>query len=119
VAMAGTVSNYAAANGLSTQDSEYDSMCRAYHASNPYYAVGDNAAINSGGFWTTSTFDHLGRVTQVEMPRGDNDNSLKTYVSTEYSGVLTTVTDQAGKTRRQKVDALGRVIRLDEPTTSG
>jgi YD repeat-containing protein len=36
-----------------------------------------------------------------------------------FDGVFTTVNDQAGKTRRQKVDALGRVIRLDEPTTSG
>lgn len=33
--------------------------------------------------------------------------------------MYTTVTDQAGKQRRQKVEALGRVIRLDEPDSSG
>src|SRR5439155_24244535 len=36
-----------------------------------------------------------------------------------YEGIFTTVTDQAGKVRRQKVDELGRVIRLDEPSSSG
>ena len=106
-------------DGYMTQDVEYDTMGRAYRASNPYYASSSSAAINSDGYWTTSTFDHLGRVTQVTMPRGDNDNSLTTSVTTSFDGVYTTVTDQASKTRRQKVDALGRVIRLDEPTTSG
>ncbi|MFZ0751281.1 MAG: DUF4214 domain-containing protein, partial [Pyrinomonadaceae bacterium] len=57
--------------------------------------------------------------TQVTMPRGDNDNSLTTSASLSFDGVYTTVTDQNNKTRRQKVDALGRIIRLDEPTTSG
>jgi hypothetical protein len=36
-----------------------------------------------------------------------------------HDGILTTVTDQAGKLRRQKVDELGRVIRSDEPNSSG
>jgi len=115
-----TFDNWTSANGWSTQDIEYDVMGRAYRASNPYYCGGYGwVAINPDGFWTTSTFDHLGRVTQVTMPRGDNDNTLTTSASSTYSGVYTTVTDQAGKVRRQKVDALGRVIRLDEPTSSG
>jgi YD repeat-containing protein len=32
---------------------------------------------------------------------------------------VTTVTDQAGKSRRQITDALGRMIRVDEPNSSG
>jgi len=113
------MSNYTSANGYMTQDVEYDTMGRAYRVSNPYYASSGSSSINPDGFWTTSAFDHLGRVTSVTMPRGDNDNSLTTTVSTAYDGIYTTVTDQASKTRRQKVDALGRVIRLDEPTSSG
>jgi YD repeat-containing protein len=70
-------------------------------------------------FWSNASFDLLGRVTQQTMPRGDDDNSLLTSVTTSYDGLYTTVTDQAGKVRRQKADALGRVVRLDEPTTSG
>jgi RHS repeat-associated protein len=119
-ALAATYDNWTSANGWSTQDIEYDVMGRAYRSSNPYYCGGYAwVAINPDGFWTTSTFDHLGRVTQVTMPRGDNDNSMTTSVTASYDGVYTTVTDQAGKVHRQKVDALGRVIRLDEPTTSG
>ena len=111
--------NYTAADGYSTQDIEYDVMGRAYRASNPYFAGGYSGTINPSGFWTSSTFDHLGRVTHITMPRGDDDNSLTTTAESSYDGVFTTVTDQAGKQRRQKVDALGRVMRLDEPTSSG
>ena len=114
-----TFGNYTSTNGYVTQDIQYNAMGRAYRASNPYYSSGSGSSVNPDGFWTTSTFDHLGRVTQVDMPRGDNDNTLTTSVSTSFDGVYTTVTDQASKTRRQKVDAIGRVIRLDEPTSSG
>lgn len=118
-ATARVFSGYTSTNGWSAQDIEYDVMGRAYRSSNPYYASGNSAAINADGFWTTSTFDPLGRVTQVDMPRGDNNNTLLTSVSISYDGVYTTLTDQAGKTTRRKVDALGRLIRLDEPTSSG
>jgi hypothetical protein len=118
-AVARTMGNYTSANGYMTQDIEYDEMGRAYRASNPYYASSGSAAINSDGYWTTNTFDRLGRVTTVTMPTGDNSTSSTTTATVSFDGVYTAVTDQAGKLRRQKVDALGRVIRLDEPTTSG
>lgn len=118
-ATARVFSGYTSTNGWSAQDIEYDVMGRAYRTSNPYYASGNSAAINADGFWTTSTFDPLGRVTQVDMPRGDNNNSLLTSVYIAYNGVYTTLTDQASKSTRRKVDALGRLIRLDEPTSSG
>lgn len=118
-AVARTFNNYTSVNGWSTQDIEYDGMGRAYRASNPYYSSGSGASINPDGFWTTSSFDHLGRVIGTTMPTGDNSTSSTTTVSASFDGVFTTVTDQAGKVRRQKVDAMGRVIRLDEPTSSG
>ncbi len=118
-AVARTFDNHTAANGWSTQDIEYDIMGRAYRASNPYYSSGPNSPINPDGFWTTSTFDRLGRATQVTMPRGDDNNALTTTVQISYAGTVTAATDQAGKQRRQITDALGRVIRLDEPDASG
>ena len=118
-ATARVFSGYTSTNGWPAQDIEYDVMGRAYRTSNPYYASGNSAAINPDGFWSTSSFDPLGRVTQVTMPRGDNNNTLTTSVSLSYDGVYTTITDQAGKTRRQKIDALRRMVRLDEPTSSG
>jgi RHS repeat-associated protein len=36
-------------------------------------------------------------------------------VTTDYNANFTTVTDQAGKVRRSMVDALGRLVRVDEP----
>ena len=54
------------------------------------------------------------------MPRGDDANpSLTTTVQTTYEGDAITFTDQAGKQRRQISDALGRLIRLDEPNSAG
>ena len=118
-AVARSFDNFTSTDGYSTQDIEYDVMGRAYRTSNPYFSGGYSAAINPTGFWTSTTFDQLGRVTQITMPRGDDDNSLTTNAQASYAGVFTTVTDQAGKQRRQKVDALGRVVRLDEPDSSG
>ena len=40
-------------------------------------------------------------------------------VSTEYSANVTTVTDQAGKKRRSVSNALGQLIRIDEPDNNG
>jgi len=119
--VARTMAHSTSADGWTVQDVEYDTMGRAYRVSNPYYASGYTSTplSSSNMFWTTSTFDRLGRTTAVAMPRGDNDNSLTTSITTTFDGVYTTVTEQSGKHRRQKADALGRVVRLDEPTTTG
>jgi RHS repeat-associated protein len=67
-------------------------------------------------------YDALGRTTAVRL----QDN---TTVSTEFSDINTTpsgfnktfvtVTDQAGKKRRQIADSLGRIVRVDEPDANG
>ena len=121
-ALTQTFNSYTSADGWSITDVEYDAMGRAYRSSNPYYCTSSygSCSINPSGIWTTRTFDVLGRVTQVTMPRGDDANpSYINSVQTTYEGEVTTVTDQAGKQRRQIADALGRVIRLDEPNSSG
>lgn len=79
----------------------YDAMGRVSQVSNPYRS-GDTVV------WTTTTYDTLGRMLTVTTP----DNAV---VSTGYSGVYTTVTDQAGKVRRSKMNALGQLVRVDEP----
>lgn len=115
-----TFDNWTEANGWSTQDVEYDSMGRAYRTGNPYYCAGYGAVeINPTGLWTTRTFDNLGRVTRVDMPSGDAQSPTASYATSEYAGVFTKVTDQAGKQRRQKTDELGHVVRLDEPDANG
>lgn len=106
--------DYSAADGgNSTTDIEYDVMGRVKRASNPYYATnGSLTPINPSGLWTTNVYDELGRTKQVTLP----DGSL---IQSTYAGTVTTVTDQAGKQRRQKTDVLGRVVRVDEPDSNG
>src|SRR5713226_6891669 len=54
----------------------------------------------------------LSRVDSVTLPDAST-------LQTSYQGIYTTITDQAGRQRRQKIDALGRIVRVDEPDTSG
>jgi RHS repeat-associated protein len=114
--------SYTSTNGWSVVDIEYDAMGRAYRSSNPYYCTTSygTCSINPSGIWTTETFDVLGRITQVTMPRGDDSSpSATTTMQFTYDGEVATTTDQAGKQRRHVVDALGRTIRLHEPISSG
>lgn len=86
---------------------QYDSMGRAFKTSNPFRPWQSETAV-----WTTSAFDALGRAILVTTP----DNAA---VTTSFSGNIVTVTDQAGKKRRSVTDALGRLVRVDEPDANG
>ncbi len=117
-----TFDSYTSGNGWAVSDIEYDAMGRAYRTSNPYYCTSNygTCSINPSGIWTTRTFDTLGRLTQVTKPRGDDANpSFTTTAQMTYAGDVTTFTDQAGKQRRRITDALGRMIRVDEPNSAG
>jgi RHS repeat-associated protein len=79
---------------------EYDALGRPQRSSNQH-RPGESIA------WTTTVYDSLGRVVDVETPDG-------AHVITQYSGNQVTVTDQAGKKRRSETDALGRVAKVIE-----
>lgn len=78
----------------------------ATKVSNPYRS-------NETPVWTTSLSDSLGRVIKVIAPDGGIS------VKTDYSGNMVTVTDQAGKQRRSATNALGQLVRVDEPNDAG
>jgi YD repeat-containing protein len=59
-------------------------------------------------YWTTYTYDGLGRTTQMELP----DGSITHY---SYSGNTVTVNDPAGKTKTFTTDALGNLTQVQEP----
>ena len=76
--------------------------------------------------WTRVTKDTAGRVTEIATfggatkPAWTGTSGVFTgAVTTGYDAQFTTVTDQAGKVRRSKVDALGRLVRVDEPDANG
>jgi len=87
-------------NTVAIVGGQYDLLGRAYKSSNPYTA--------SPQYWNTTQFDVLGRSTNVLLPDGSQTNY-------SYSTTMTTVTDPAGKQRASKLDALGRLIEVDEP----
>lgn len=75
--------------------------------------------------WTRVTNDLLGRPIEVstfggatQPPNTGTTATASGTITTAYSANFTTVTDQAGKVRRSMVDALGRLIRVDEPDAS-
>ena len=103
------VRNYEASGDYKAVQTQYDALGRVYKESNPFRSTEINA--NNPILWTTSKFDALGRVTEVEMPDGAK-------VLTSYSGNAATVTDPAGKQRRSIINAPGRLTRVDEPNDS-
>ena len=85
--------------------------------SNPY-----RGTAKSG--WTRTKLDNLGRVVEVGHFSGAAKPSASAgptlgKTTTAYDAEYTTVTDPAGKTRRSRLDGLGRLVRVDEPNSSG
>lgn len=57
---------------------------------------------------------------RATLPAPWSSNTYSTgKTTTSYDAEHTTVTDQAQKTRRTRVDGLGRLVRVDEPDASG
>src|SRR5262249_52415810 len=80
------------------------------------------AASESTMGWTRARSDRTGRAVEAQtfaggtLPAPWGQNAASTgAVATVYDGTFTTVTDQAGKVRRSKVNALGQIVRVDEP----
>ena len=96
------------------RDTIYDQLGREWKTSNPYRTATLNGVADVGNTnnWLVRAYDSLDRNISLTMPDG-------AVVQTSYQGVYTTVSDEAGRQRRQKVDAFGRVVRVDEPDSSG
>ena len=107
--------------GIVYTDTTYDGNGRKSTISNPYRSQSDGTY----GI-TTYKYDALDRTCVVIPPDGTaaSGNSCPTTapandVFTSYGGNTTTVTDQAGKKRKSASDALGRLITVWEPDSSG
>ncbi len=96
-------------------------------SSNPYRAATAVTETDPTMGWTLSTAWNTGRRSEVQtfsgagLPvafGGTNENSTG-IVRTDIDANRTLVTDQAGKQRRSVTNALGQLIRVDEPDTNG
>ncbi len=81
--------------GYTTVKTEYDALSRVEQLSNPYRPHLSETAV-----WTKLKYDALGRAIEIETPDGAN-------VKTAFDGNRTLVTDQAGKHRISKTNAMG------------
>jgi RHS repeat-associated protein len=87
---------------VSTRDTVYDALNRPTQTSNPY-APGETPQN------TIYQYDALGRQKFVTPP-----GSAGSY-QYDYLGERVTITDPAGNKKRAYSDALGRLVRVDEP----
>jgi RHS repeat-associated protein len=100
---------------ISINETQFDSLGRAYRQSNPHTNSASTCAQSQASYWTETRFDALGRPTLVIPPGGSASSNNASY---SYSLNTVTVTDPAGKARKSESDALGRVTKVAEPDVS-
>jgi RHS repeat-associated protein len=98
-----------------TSDTQYDSMGRVWRTSNPYRTTSLSDPINPSNIWTTNSYDPLGRVISVTSPDGAMVTAAYGQGTNALLATVVSVTDQAGRSKRSFGDALGRLVRVDEP----
>jgi len=91
-------------------------------ASHPYREAASSQVLATAMDWTRSKSDNAGRLVEVKKFGGTNlpapwgnNNGTDVGLTNSYDANFTTITDQAGKKRRSMTDALGELIRVDEP----
>lgn len=89
---------------ISIVDRTYDAAGRLASVTNPYVS-GTPAS-------TSYQYDGLGRIAKTIPTDGSQTSNNWSYA---YSGNQVTTTDPASKQRRNYTDALGRLVRVDEP----
>lgn len=100
-------------------DSEFDSLGRVKRTSKPYFQ-GDSK------IWIETVYDAIGRTSEIVSPKISNE-SVPAKVKSKYAfattggqiGTVVISTNPAGKNARSIVNALGQLIRFDEPNDAG
>jgi YD repeat-containing protein len=87
----------------------FDQDGRVKRVTNPY-------RTGEAKQWTTNVYDEQNRVKEVIT---DDGAKVTTDYGVSNLGITTTVTDQALKKRRSISNALGQLIRVDEPDANG
>jgi RHS repeat-associated protein len=94
-------------------ETEFDAVGRPKRSTNPYRA-------NEAKVWTTTNYDSQSRPFEVVTSDGAKvTTAFGLSTSGTEIGTVVTVTDQANKKRRSITNALGQLIRVDEPNDAG
>jgi RHS repeat-associated protein len=107
-------------------EKHYDSMGRANRTTNPYRS-------SDTRYWSMTRFDPAGRAVETYAPAGESDvesaeesnnySSLTSLGTTSFDissagdvGTVITTSDASGRKSRSITNALGQLIRVDEPS---
>ncbi|MCT2532888.1 FG-GAP-like repeat-containing protein [SAR92 clade bacterium H231] len=93
----------------SYSDTEYDSVGRVLHQSEPYFAgqTSCNSSSNTSKCWATISYDILGRPTSATAP----DGSVST---TAYSGLSTITTNALNQDKTETKNVLGEMVSVTD-----
>lgn len=97
-------------------DTYYDNMGRVSKVSNPYRVSSPGSTVPEPcSLCTTNGYDLLSRT--ITTTSADSAQVATSYAASTSGtlGTITTVTDQTLRKRRSLTDALGRLVRVDEP----
>ena len=104
-----------------TVETHYDLMGRVDRVTDPY-RTGDTV------YWNRTRYDELGRAVESYAPAALADlanaqslgvTSFGISTATNYTGTVVTTTDASGRKGRSITNALGQLLRVDEPTAVG
>ena len=104
-----------------TVETRYDLMGRVDRVTDPY-RTGDTV------YWNRTRYDELGRAVETYAPAAMADlanaqslgvTSFGISTLTNYTGTVVTTTDASGRKGRSITNALGQLLRVDEPTAIG
>lgn len=98
-------------DGNVTSESFYDGLGRIVRVTNPHRTI----AADTDGY-TLTEYEDLGEIARITTY--DGGNNLTGTITSVYFGTTVTAIDQAGKQRRSKIDALGRLTSVFEPDSN-
>lgn len=101
------IRSYKPDGDYTTTQMEYDALSRVKRATNPHRPLQNEVPL-----WSKTKYDTIGRTIEIETP--DNTKSL-----TNYLGNRVTTIDRANKQKRSIYNALGQLVRIDEPNDAG
>jgi hypothetical protein len=94
--------------GNFNSDTYYDNLGRVDRASLPYFT-------DEQGYFITTQYDAIGRLTSSTKP-ADYGNTATN--STTYNGFITINTNALGYQKTTTKNAIGKIIRIDEPKSA-
>jgi RHS repeat-associated protein len=112
-------------------ETKYDNLGRVEKTSNPYRVNASGYPIDCPPnnptqciYWSKPRYDELNRVVETFAPAKEGEPQVSLGITEfgistvqDYVGTYTTATDASGRRARSITNALGQLVRIDEPKT--